>query len=636
MAQIVYVPAPGYSANMFGVVSIGEGTAFDVHAQLAANGGQITVDSVLSPNIVNALDSFPGLIRSGVTPGTPVTTDAVRPLQFHSSKVNPGDTLTMGPDGVAVGSPTSGMMLSGGIPRIDYCGHSIPGGGGSANGDINAFPAKLSRMLGARKHANIAKGGSVSCWPTASAQGDGGWSWILNMFTPWDAGQPEGSYTPRTNLLVIMNHNNDIAEVGPATTKPSMEALKTAISRYCSSVLYEDTHATWAFTGGSWVVGSNNAAYSGTNVHYTQTLNQTATWTCPSDYPGNLVIAIGLAVAPGAVGAGASLTLGLTIDGVARPDIVLNLDKNGHADAENGKSNGIVIRVGRADCGQRIQLGPGSHTIALTNKAASAGAYFTVDYAQIEADPLDGPVVAVIGAIRTFDYSIWNAYPHGPNAATDPVNDAGIAAWNAAVKATTLEFPGRIVYVDADAALAKNGAYFSADHAHPNNLGHSVIAATAADAIAASGLLTTRVRSRISFRPLGAYDGGVWCPMAGDFGVAVGVGFLNGWVNFPGGAFDPCSFTRDLDNRVRVRGAVQQPSTGVGSNTMINTLPKQVGYYPARQNHDRIAEVYNGATFGFGNLRADASQGMFMMANGSNAAGNASFLDMEWTADGGF
>lgn len=110
MTLVTYVPAPGYPANEQGTINAGGGQAFDVGAALQAGGGQFTVDSSVNGVLISALDRYPGLVRSGVTPGPPVATDTIGPVLAHSKGAATGDLLVRGGDGLF--APTQSLPVS--------------------------------------------------------------------------------------------------------------------------------------------------------------------------------------------------------------------------------------------------------------------------------------------------------------------------------------------------------------------------------------------------------------------------------------------------------------------------------------------------------------------------------------------
>lgn len=548
-------------------------------------------------------------------------------------------------------SVVSGASLV--VPRVDIAGHSVPGAGGSVGGDQNAYPDRLAKAIGARRRANVANGGAVACWPSANAQGDGGYSWVLNTFRPPNSGDGNGGYLPSTALAVPHFGVNDLAVLGSQTLKPYVEAMRTILSRYCISALYPDTDPSWTWGSGMSAL-TGNYAYAGGTARYATVPNpgptpatQYGQWACPADYPGNLVCAIGLVIVPGAVGAGATMTVTITVDGTPY-DAVMGLDKGGHADAEGAKNNGIVLRLGRSDCGLGLPvgqgglgipaLGPGAHTIRVAAKSTSVnGAYFIVNYAQIEADPLDGPVLVCPSSYRAASptnggYNLWAGYLHGPTAGTDPMNDASVTAINAALQGLLADFPGRSVYVDLDTPIAKNPAYLSpTDFTHPTNRGHALIARTIHSAIINSGLVTPRVRDGAqSQRFTDGYDGGTWRPIGGAFNTSIGVAFQNSWA--ANGATMPTpSYRRDLEGRVHVRGTVKQTGAGAASSLIaaLSTLP---GYAPV-SIRDYPTVTYSGAALGVGQLRADPAVGLFLAGGGQVAAGSFDHVNHDYQAE---
>lgn len=96
MALVVFAPNPPGSSPT-GTVNIGGGVAFDIGAALASGGGTITVDSVVSPALYQALKGDPGLLVSGTTPGTPVVADTILPAMVHSGAA--GDLMVRRADG---------------------------------------------------------------------------------------------------------------------------------------------------------------------------------------------------------------------------------------------------------------------------------------------------------------------------------------------------------------------------------------------------------------------------------------------------------------------------------------------------------------------------------------------------------
>lgn len=443
-------------------------------------------------------------------------------------------------------------------------------------GDHEAFPWKLAQMLGAKRLNNYAQGGSRSMWPQAAATGDGGFGWVLQQLAR-DA-QP-APYVPRSQLVVDDQLVHDLAVLGSANPRPSQEAHRTKWSRFCSAAVFEvdpagASHSSFAFTG-TWADFTGASANSGTGFRYTGTIGDSVTWTVPADRKTENVVALGLFL-----NATHDLTVGVSVDGAAETLVRLQGTVLADQSAANKNMN-VVLRFGRDALNAGLaanspldfpaQLPGGvTHTIKLTLRTQTvAGSQLCADYAQIEADPLDGPVILVPAAIRPPNLTNWNGFPHGPDAGTDPMTDAKIQAWLSSFTGLFAEFGPRMVAADGDTALAKATSLFenTAAQAHPNPYGHAILARTYRDALVGSGLLTSRVlsQSSLDLRPF-------WEPI-GQVGRTIP--FQNSWVNF-GGAYAPAGAYRDLNGIVHLRGAVKNGTT-VGA--VIFTLPG--GYRPA-------------------------------------------------------
>lgn len=396
----------------------------------------------------------------------------------------------------------------------------------------------------------------------------------------------------------------------------------------------------WALSNGGYRSASPTQA--GVN-----SATQWGQYVVDPDYPGNLVVAIGLGVIPGAVGAGQYYKLAVTIDGVAQPDITINLDKGGHADAEGGKMNGIVLRFGRTDCGipvynaagSRISFTPGAHTIKLALKeTGSGGAWFILDYAQIEADPLDGPLVLLPSSFWRLPggyAGIFVGWPHNWLAGQDPISDAAVLAVNNAQQAVMSDFPSRCIYADLDGAVNKNPKYFS-DGLHFSNQGHALATKVCLDAVRNSGLLTSRVASAVGQRNLGPFDGGVWRTIGGVYGTGSNQRpFINTWGAYSATGVYPSYMVGALDGRMRLRGWVKQTGAAAANSYMFQN---DVGSGPSSTlgSHDQPLTIYNGTAFQLGILRADTetagtARGVYTIFNGSVAAGSAViFSAIEW------
>jgi collagen triple helix repeat protein/uncharacterized protein DUF5907 len=451
---------------------------------------------------------------------------------------------------------------------LDVVGHSYAGAGGATAGDQNGYVDRVAAQLGTRRRRNMAIGGAVSCWNVGGVTGDGGWGWVLSRPEFWaPAGAP---YLPVVDKAIVDCAINDLATLGSTKPRPMQEGHRAIMSRLCAAAVLEETDSSFAYTG-TWSNGNLGGYTSGSASQWKQTTtaNDKVTWTAPADETNGLVKAIGLLVAPTD-----NIVLGLKVNGVSQPDITIL--GSAICDSAASKYNHAVLRFGRGGSslspldfsGLPVAAG---QAVELTLKTVTAGA-LRVDYAQVEADPLDGPVLIVPTPDRPYAYTLWTSWTHGPGAGTDPMNDAAVVTWQAAVAAVCAEFPGRTVQPDTDSVLAKARAVFStADDAHLNNLGHGKYADAMMSALAASGLLTSRRQSRPA--PI---QRAYWTPVGADpvTGAKPGPAFTNSWTHMGSGQ-PPLSFHKDQRGRVFMRGSIKSGSSG---SAAICTLP--VGYRP--------------------------------------------------------
>lgn len=433
---------------------------------------------------------------------------------------------------------------------LDVAGHSLPGAGGTAWGDHNGYVDRLAGLLGTMRRRNASVGGAIACWPTAAGTGDGGHSWVKNKLTPPGplAGVP---VQPMRSIALAHFGLNDLGRLGGQTLRPFREALTAISSLMCAGRAYNVSESAWTWGAGMTTIALfTNWTYLHGGLKYTNAAADPATMygelTVP-DYEAGQVIAVSLVQIPGASAGADTLTIGVTVDNVAQPDVVWPLNKGGVADAENGKTNGLVLRFGRADCGQGIALASGSRKIRLSFKAATVvGAYFAIDGAWVEPDPLDGPLLVLPNANRCVDYTLWNGLTHGPGAGTDPMTDASVALMNTAIGQVAAQFPSRTVVPDIDTPLAKDPLNFSADKAHPNNRGHGIVAEACYQATRESPLATVRKMARAQRRL-----GPAWVSEK-EAGRATML--LNSWTNISGAP--PFEFYKDELGQIHMRGAV--------------------------------------------------------------------------------
>lgn len=486
-------------------------------------------------------------------------------------------------------------------------------------------------MLGVPRMRHVAVGGAIACWPMVNNTGDGGWAHVLRQIErdgsagwPTVAGQPGATanahpYLPGSQLALVHFGLNDLAILGSLKPRPFQEAMRTIMSRFCASAIWEDENTAWVRTGAWSPLGFAPAANSGSQVYYTTTIGDKAVFTLPTDFPGGRVVAIGLWINP----AQAAMTYGLKVDGVDYPDIVA--DPAAICDTNStGKYNQLCVRLGRGGVNDPV-LGAGSHTIEVNLKA---GPQLVVDYAQIEADPLDGPILLMPLPHKPLNYSIWNTWTHGPNAGTDPMNDAAVDTWKAAQRVVQAEFPGRVVEVELDGLGLNTAALNVGDGAHPNNAGHNSIAQACYDALKASGLITDRIRRA----PVTQRKPPYW-RTPGNCGEN---GFGSNWSNFGGTGAPftaaPFGYFRDdvAGHRLRIRGDVKVSAT---TNATIWTI----GNASLRPKYDRYFMIpyYNGSTWSSVAAVIVAATGAITIQGAvpTAAAGNRYIIDTMYEVD---
>lgn len=483
------------------------------------------------------------------------------------------------------------------VSLVEISGHSLTPGGGAFR-ISQGYAEKVALALGAKRRDNRGWGGAVSCWPTSGVTGDGGYPWVLQQLQrpghERDIRPRRAPYLPSSQVVIHHNALNDLAVLGSQKPRPMQEAHRTIWSRYCAAAIWENADPQWAYTG-TWTDNAQTTANSGPGIKYTTTVGDKATFTLPADYPGGLPVAVGIFL-----NAVHDLTVGVKVDGVARPDVRLNAEEI--CDKTQALKNmNVVLRFCTPT--DDLDLGPGAHTIELTLKTQHvASSLLGIDYAQIEADPADGPVLVIPSNMRPLGYNVWNTWPHGPNHPTDPMNDAAIPVWDQALLDLFPEFGDRMVFADIDSALNKTPAYFISDNVHLTELGHAVVGEAVLKAILDSGQLTPRRLTRPDT------SGQAWFDPVGQAGRTL---FMNSWTSF--NATSGLGFRRDLEGRVEVKGQVK---SGSAANAVVFQLPR--AFQPNRNRSFSAPTGANLAAWIVVNESFNASPGaVYAIAGGS-------------------
>lgn len=435
---------------------------------------------------------------------------------------------------------------------LESWGHSVSAGSLLPRGDRDSYVEKVAHALGARRRSNRGWSGAVACWPQAGISGDGGMTWMgQTAVRPGMASVTErvAPYVSRSQLVNLGYGINDIPRLGGAKPRPFIEAMRVMMHRVCAAGVWKHDAAAWAFTG-TWATTVSSNLYPSGDARYSTTVGDSALWTGPVDYPGNRVIGIVM----GVIGATAyTMTIGVQIDGVVREDFII--DSSTMRDSENTKHGLCVLRLDPADY-PALQIA-GAHTVRLSLKSVVGVVQpWTIDSVAIEADPLDGPVIHVPSIHRCVDYTAYTvALPHWPGAANDPITDASVNAFNAAIEDLLDEFPGRTIFSDIDGAVNKNPTLFLADKLHLNVDGHALMAQVIHETVLQSKLMTSRLLTKSIPDP-----DVFWEPI----GTTGRVAFNNSWINL-GAGNDVCGFHRRLDGVVESRGWAKSGTSAVAT-----------------------------------------------------------------------
>jgi hypothetical protein len=526
--------------------------------------------------IPSSVGAGQGLIGDGSGGWSAVDLATQAELDSEAAARTSGDAIAVplaqkgAPSGVAsLGTagkvPEAQLPLLLAVRALDVVGHSYVTGGGTT-GEANGYIDRLAAMLRATRVRNFGSFGAVAAWNAVNGNGDGGWAWVLeNVIAP--SGLTQAAYMPMTQVAVAHLGLNDLAELGSGNPRPYQEAMRAILARLCAAATSEETHADWTFTG-TWTGGGANGQGSGPSGggwKFSNTVGDKATLAIPSGYPGGLVVDVGLVTAQSTY----DYTITVKVDGSA---VATGLRVQGSVVMAGAKESSVTLRLrptggGNSpfDIAAPALATAGAHTIEVSIASVASG-FVIVDYGQVEADPLDGPLLVVPNLNRPYVYTPWSGSTNGAT-----MSDAGVALFNTALASTLTEFPDRSLLVDIDAALGKAVGLFSValdGGGHPNSAGHAVIAQTIFDALQSNAdtLLTHRRLTRPHLPTAPA-----WLPVGPLFGTKLGQtpAFTNSWTHF-GDPYHPLSYYRDVQGRVHLRGAIK---SGTSATANIATMP---------------------------------------------------------------
>lgn len=471
--------------------------------------------------------------------------------------------------GVGNVSPSSAALSP---PLLEVCGHSYAQGKGAYN-DLAGYGPRVASSISAQRQIYRGYSGSVACHPSIGGVGDGGYSWMLNTLGPsvsplslespaYGTTGSSGKYGSRHNVIIHEHALNDLGSLGPNNLTPMLRAHEVIWSRMCASRMYVTNGA--AFTkAGTWATTSTTTQGNANQYFSSSTINSTITQTLESDMPSGLVYALGFIV-------------------LSNDNVVVTVTQNGNlikTEAIQGSvlvdpastANGYVLRMGVPGDGITFNA---SDVIVLTVATVTAG-NVRFNYSQVEANPLDGPVI--ITPLPSHLPAAGYAFYAANFAQGALMNDAAIETCKVGLLGIMPAFGARMLSVDFDQigiisnAVFPNGSYIS-DGVHPNDYSHGQRAQFIVSTLRQSGMLTARLMAGFEAQPFP-----FWYSLSGAsaWGASslLGVALSNSWT-----IYDPRNSTfvatypgyyRDEVGVVHFRGRVK----GGASGSIMATIP---------------------------------------------------------------
>jgi hypothetical protein len=322
---------------------------------------------------------------------------------------------------------------------LEVFGHSYAAGAGASTPSA-AWAPKLGALLGSAPVVNHGVPGAVVSTqffkPPGAERGAQSWWWAYRNVLP--SSNPAAG--PRPGQPAVFTGLDDVPFPDMGVT---LEAIRAFVARVGENAVVEDTSPSIAY-GPPWATVNQTNRNSGTTAHGTI-----------SPTPGAIRI-----VTPRSFPGGTVVLHGAVYSGRWRGTIRVEGLEVGEFDAatdSSGRGRLVVIPIRR--------LPPGRTRIELrTTNISGAGVQFDFWGSITAASP----------------YVLLFKQPLLPPAldAVHPSTSAGIAALNSGIDRIARDFGG-VLAVDLP-AMNGNPAFFKADEANPNDLGHSYIAAQAA------------------------------------------------------------------------------------------------------------------------------------------------------------
>lgn len=346
---------------------------------------------------------------------------------------------------------------------LEVWGHSYAFGIGAS--DIGRrYGALVAQGLGLRELNEAVSGATF-----ASDVSGGSFVKFLQKRTRVGRGAVSGSgvaatggrgFGPAAGVHLLMYGVNDLNVQGNSATAlaPVKQAFRVALSRLQAGAVFENTDASFTFTG-TWSTATDTTKNSGADYRYTTSSAATYTITTPVDFPGGTV-AIGLSSQSNA-GNPSGATHTATVDGAGAGSFAA-------VQTHGGTSTSYVFRI--------PNVAAGTHTIAVALSGLTS--MTVVDYWQWEAPAAQAPLSILVKQPYLVDYSAYGATAPGPP------TDAGVDTLNAVIDQVAAEFGSRVLVVDTS-VMNRDASLFIADKLHPNDKGHRVLAGLVLAAVAA-------------------------------------------------------------------------------------------------------------------------------------------------------
>lgn len=491
------------------------------------------------------------------------------------------------------------------VAQLLVLGHSRVAEGQASTEDFGVSH-KTARRLGAQLSLAAQGGSCLAMSEGATIAGSARYGGVGRLLQFVNSSRTAAPYLPAWQATVLDFGLNDMGWMGPSTFQSVFPlALRGALARLRMGRCIEDSDGLVTYTGASWSSVGLTSCNSGTSVHQVTANGDSFSIPIPADYPGT---PISLRFLTGAAGQGALWTITGTgsCAGVNTTYDSRNINgfDNGGTRGANGKLLSSVKRLTALANG----LTAGSGT--LNGVATTIGTTGYFDCLEWES-PYPGPIAAGMDC-RPAAYTLWSTWPY------PGIGDTDVATIWAIVGSVAREFDPTVFGLPTDGVFNKNPAYFAADGAHWNDLGHAL----AADRVAT---LFAQSTNPLQLTTSGGFFEPYFYPLDGT---GAGNAFQNSWTNF-GSGLEAGGYRKDnLSGRVQINGVVTK-TTG-NATDVIFTLP--VGYRPLNTTDFEVA-VFNGSTWGTGTLRVTSAGNVNLTSGGSIAAGNANEMNCSFQGE---